>query len=302
MGFEVKGGNLNKEGHVVKNWKTRWFALSGGLLFYFKSSNETRPKGQIGLDNATIEEHNDYEGRTFVFTIHTLDKMFVIQAASANEKDDWIRAIKEGILMQRTGHRGKMLSSITKSTDQIRRTIERQRGLESYRSKIERGGEPDPSEITYEGLLREYTFDMHGHSISLDSGFFVEYAIGTSVNPTTTETDHFLAISLAPQGWKASLERPPLNMVFVLEASEQMKRLLAPGSSQTLFDFSKNTLLRILTQLREEDSFALVVFDHEVRVLIELERVGSSETLKEAMAEVKCQGGSDMVTFKLNST
>jgi len=32
-----KSGELKKQGHMVKNWKSRWFILQNDYLFYFKS-------------------------------------------------------------------------------------------------------------------------------------------------------------------------------------------------------------------------------------------------------------------------
>ena len=31
-----KQGELRKQGHVVKNWKTRWFIIQHDMMFYFK--------------------------------------------------------------------------------------------------------------------------------------------------------------------------------------------------------------------------------------------------------------------------
>lgn len=32
-----KEGELIKQGHFVKNWKTRWFILRGDKLYYYRS-------------------------------------------------------------------------------------------------------------------------------------------------------------------------------------------------------------------------------------------------------------------------
>jgi len=37
-----KEGDLKKQGHVVKNWKTRWFILKGNDFFYFKKKRRSK--------------------------------------------------------------------------------------------------------------------------------------------------------------------------------------------------------------------------------------------------------------------
>lgn len=39
-------GSLRKQGHLVKNWKERWFRLDGQLLKYYKRKSDTKPTGE----------------------------------------------------------------------------------------------------------------------------------------------------------------------------------------------------------------------------------------------------------------
>ncbi len=41
-------------GHVVKNWKHRYFRLQGENLFYFEDLKSKKPKGALLLKGATI--------------------------------------------------------------------------------------------------------------------------------------------------------------------------------------------------------------------------------------------------------
>jgi len=47
-------GYLFKKGHVVKNWKKRWFILKDGKLFYFRSKEDKEPTGIIPLKGASV--------------------------------------------------------------------------------------------------------------------------------------------------------------------------------------------------------------------------------------------------------
>eukprot|EP00005_Dracoamoeba_jomungandri_P003072 CAMPEP_0174260378 /NCGR_PEP_ID=MMETSP0439-20130205/9674_1 /TAXON_ID=0 /ORGANISM="Stereomyxa ramosa, Strain Chinc5" /LENGTH=502 /DNA_ID=CAMNT_0015344609 /DNA_START=117 /DNA_END=1625 /DNA_ORIENTATION=+ len=89
-----KCGQLFKQGHVRKNWKSRWFILQDDMVAYFKSSKETiQPKGWVRLKDANVSVV-DKRGRDFVFMIQTPDKELLIQCASASERENWMDSIQ----------------------------------------------------------------------------------------------------------------------------------------------------------------------------------------------------------------
>lgn len=58
-------GFLNKQGHLVKNWKTRYFIIKGdNLVYYNVDANNiiSSKKGQFSLKGCTVLEHNPVEG------------------------------------------------------------------------------------------------------------------------------------------------------------------------------------------------------------------------------------------------
>lgn len=51
-----KEGELKKQGHVVKNWKKRWFRIQNDMLFYFKDRTDDKPVGVVPLRMCRVAE------------------------------------------------------------------------------------------------------------------------------------------------------------------------------------------------------------------------------------------------------
>lgn len=92
-----KQGELKKQGHVVRNWKNRWFIIQNDLMFYFRQRGDPKPKGAIPLRNAqcTITTKLD---KPFCFELNSprIKKVFYVQCQHQNELKDWMEAIEAG--------------------------------------------------------------------------------------------------------------------------------------------------------------------------------------------------------------
>jgi hypothetical protein len=67
-----KTGWLSKRGGRIHTWHRRWFILTGDLLFYYKSPQDTRPTGTIPLAGNRVIRHLDgpkNNGTSFKFEI-----------------------------------------------------------------------------------------------------------------------------------------------------------------------------------------------------------------------------------------
>ncbi|XP_037544616.1 cytohesin-3 [Nematolebias whitei] len=109
-------GWLLKMGGRVKTWKRRWFILTDSCLYYFKYTTDKDPIGIIPLENLCVRQLQD-SMKTFCLELYnpkgqkikackTENKGRVVQgkhqsyrlsAASAEERDDWIEAIRTSI-------------------------------------------------------------------------------------------------------------------------------------------------------------------------------------------------------------
>ncbi|KAK3520615.1 hypothetical protein QTP70_028619 [Hemibagrus guttatus] len=108
-------GWLLKEGGRVKTWKRRWFILTDSCLYYFQYTTDKEPKGIIPLENLSIREVDDPH-KQFCFELFMphgkgqkikacktdpdgkvvvgKHSAYKIKASSAEERDDWVQAIR----------------------------------------------------------------------------------------------------------------------------------------------------------------------------------------------------------------
>jgi len=92
----AKEGFLTKKGSVVKNWKKRWFVLSGSNLLYFKKQKDVFPAGVILVKDAKLIDcvAELIDNKTFCFMISTPGRDFFISADSGKDMFDWVQNLK----------------------------------------------------------------------------------------------------------------------------------------------------------------------------------------------------------------
>eukprot|EP00298_Acanthocystis_sp_HF-20_P014006 c20597_g1_i1.p1 GENE.c20597_g1_i1~~c20597_g1_i1.p1 ORF type:complete len:830 (+),score=258.33 c20597_g1_i1:58-2547(+) len=98
QGFLVKHkcirGDYDKA-TITNNWRKRWFLLINDCLVYFKLPSDTKPKGWIPLDGATVEMAEERTGKACCFAIRTkLNTTFLLIAGATNILSDWTGAIR----------------------------------------------------------------------------------------------------------------------------------------------------------------------------------------------------------------
>jgi serine/threonine protein kinase len=98
-GTPDKEGSLRKKGHIVKNWKLRWFILKGDKLWYFKSKEALdTPLGEIVLTESKCSTTGEKIKKENCFQLTCGDdgKVFVIQASTKDVMEAWVKAINKG--------------------------------------------------------------------------------------------------------------------------------------------------------------------------------------------------------------
>mmetsp|Transcript_10948 Transcript_10948/g.20106 ORF Transcript_10948/g.20106 Transcript_10948/m.20106 type:complete len:132 (+) Transcript_10948:45-440(+) len=99
----TKQGWLQKQSRFWKTWRSRWFVLQDSVLYSFKHEKlYENPTEVIDLKVFTsVKSSKEYTNKTNSFDIYSKEMAFSLLAKSAEEKEDWIRAIGKAIVMSR---------------------------------------------------------------------------------------------------------------------------------------------------------------------------------------------------------
>jgi cytohesin len=112
-------GWLWKQGGRYKSWKRRWFILNDKCLYYFEYTTDKEPRGIIPLENVQVRECNERGSKQYCFELYSAaghsevikacktdadgkviegrHTVYRMSAATAEEKDEWLKGIKTSI-------------------------------------------------------------------------------------------------------------------------------------------------------------------------------------------------------------
>ncbi len=108
---DLTTGWLKKQGHLVKNWKKRFFVLSYGVIKYYeKNGQEQRGSGEnelgaVELKGATVKVvvNSDISSKSAakdfrISVVSAAGKELLVEAESVVEKNAWFDAIKKHVV------------------------------------------------------------------------------------------------------------------------------------------------------------------------------------------------------------
>ncbi|MGH0131531.1 UNVERIFIED_CONTAM: hypothetical protein FKN15_046688 [Acipenser sinensis] len=98
----LKEGFLVKRGHIVHNWKTRWFVLLPDRLLYYRyegGKRESCPRGKVFLADCKVTcPCLEYENRPMVIKLKTQKSTeYFLEACSREQRDTWASSITAAI-------------------------------------------------------------------------------------------------------------------------------------------------------------------------------------------------------------
>jgi len=106
--YPDKQGFLTKRGHIVTNWKLRFFVLKDENMYYFKTPNDSIHIGVIPLVNAILEETDKFGPNGFSLQITDpisfSSKSYFLLAETKQQVTDWLTAIGQNITIAKKQH------------------------------------------------------------------------------------------------------------------------------------------------------------------------------------------------------
>ncbi len=77
-------GWMAKQGHIIRNWKNRWFTLEGRVMTYFAKEGANAAKGTIHMGPGTDVIVEEKYSKPYCFTLITPSKKFILQVSLRN--------------------------------------------------------------------------------------------------------------------------------------------------------------------------------------------------------------------------
>ena len=147
------------------------------------------------------------------------------------------------------------------------------------RDLIERGGVPTAIDIPIEGLLSEH--DLPTIGAPCDSLICLRPALGIGRHLASGGPSRFVHVGMT-SGLAADFERPPLDVVLVVDKSNSMS-----------IDMNETTsaMTSAVDKLRPQDRVAVIAFDESIYTIRELGPVGDADALKRSIKQIPADGG-----------
>ncbi len=175
----------------------------------------------------------------------------------------------------------------------------------NFRQNVAEGYLPLPTDVSYEGLFYDYRFDTTSGDCS--SLFCPRYATATTADPLSGETERYMTVGLDSN--LDEFERPPLNLVVVLDTSGSMgsgfgeyyydqtgERTEIENPEQSKMAVARGALADLTRQLRPDDRFGIVTYNATSQVAKPVRRVERTDmaAIRGHFEELTAGGGTNL--------
>lgn len=197
-------------------------------------------------------------------------------------------------------------SSSSSSSSNIGFSTGGAKDVNNFRKNIEEGYFPISTDITYNGLFYDYTFDTGNTGNNSQDLFSPSYSTAISKDPISEKDEYYMTVGLNSNIKESDFSRKKLNLVVVLDISGSMSSGFdsyyyddmgenSEDESKTKMQIANESVNILLDQLNEEDRFGMVLFDDGAYLAkpINLVETTDIEAIKGHILEIEAQGGTN---------
>ncbi|MCR4264437.1 MAG: VWA domain-containing protein [Candidatus Roizmanbacteria bacterium] len=183
---------------------------------------------------------------------------------------------------------------------------------DNFRENINNCYLPIPTDITYEGLYFDYKFDTRNET-GCTSLFCPQYEAAIVPDPFNKQDEYFLSVGLGSNLRVEDFQRPPLDVVIVLDISGSMSssfdkyyydQFRTPEQRKqenndwntSKMETAKEAVSNMVDHLRADDRFGMVLFESASEQFIPFDQIGDDgyDQIKNKVATLEPRGGTNM--------
>ena len=196
-------------------------------------------------------------------------------------------------------------SSTINSESTIGLSVGGAKDVNNFRENIKNGYFPISTDITYNGLFYDYSFDT-GRKEQSQYLFSPSYSTAISKDPVSNNNEYYMTVGLNSNIKESDFQRKKLNLVVVLDISGSMSSSLSSyyydnniekstDDSKTKMKLANESVNVLLDQLKDDDRFGMVLFDDSAYLGKPISTVGETNisAIKEHILEIEAEGGTN---------
>ena len=184
--------------------------------------------------------------------------------------------------------------------------------INNFRENIKNGYFPITTDITYNGLFYDYTFDTGAKKESKEL-FSPAYSTAVSKDPISEKNELYMTVGLNSNIKQSDFKRKKLNLVVVLDISGSMsssfnsyyydqftgtrkKRVEnSEDDNKSKMQIANESVNVLLDQLKADDRFGMVLFDDSAYIGKTISLVGETDVdaIKNHVLEINARGGTN---------
>ncbi len=212
---------------------------------------------------------------------------------AAEENDNWLGNVFKNSFTQE--------SAMDSASSPIGFSVGGAKDIENFRENIEEGYFPISTDITYNGLFYDYTFDTGVKKESNDL-FSPSYSTAVSKDPFSEKKEYYMTVGLNSNIKESDFARKKLNVVIVLDISGSMSSDLDAYYYDNPFKEVVNkskmqaaceSVNLLIDQLNDDDRLGMVLFGSSAYLAKPLNLVSETDmdAIKGHILEITASGG-----------